>query len=190
MVADKNRAWLDGLYSLLTLAPEAKLLVCVCDLGHICGAIEDQRQKTVLVDFGDHLADFDRLGRADQLFAKDRVIGAALTSLRSVEDMPQAHRDRLFFVRFEDLVSNPVGCMEKTFAWMGVTPLKIDPNNLKQPTAESDSHYRGKYPHSFKTRIEAPKPHLIPARTQALIETGYDGVYQAYYPDRPPKPAA
>lgn len=190
VVADKNRAWLHSLDMLLRLAPEAKLLVCVRDLGQICGSIEDQHQNTVLLDFADHLADYDRLGRADQLFAKDRVIGAALTSLSAVQDMPQEQRDRLFFVRFEDLISNPVGCMEKTFAWIGVPPLKIDPNNLTLPTPESDSHYRGKYPHGFKTRIEAPRLHAIPARTQALIETGYDWYYQAYYPDRMPKSAS
>jgi sulfotransferase len=33
------------------------------------------------VDFIDHLADFDRFGRADMLFAKDKTIGAPLISL-------------------------------------------------------------------------------------------------------------
>jgi hypothetical protein len=78
MVVDKNRAWLHCIELLLHLAPEARLLVCVRELGQIYGSIEAQHQNTILLDFIDHLADYDRFGRADVLFAKDKAIGAPL----------------------------------------------------------------------------------------------------------------
>ena len=187
VVIDKNRAWLHCIEMVLTLAPEAKLLVCIRDLAQICGSIEARHQKTILVDFIDHLADYDRLGRADMLFAKDKVIGAPLISLAAVQDLPDSVKQRLFFVRFEDLVGDPVACMERIHGWIGVKPFKINPAKLTVGISESDSHYRLKYPHSQSTRVTAPAPHVLPPRTQALIETAYGWFYQAYYPDRAPR---
>jgi sulfotransferase len=123
VVVDKNRAWLHGIEMLMQLPPEAKLLVCIRDLGQIYGSIEKQHQKTILVDFVDHLADYDRLGRADMLFAKENVIGAPLVSLNAVQDLPEAVKQRLFFVRFEDLVSAPVASMSRVYEWLGLPTL-------------------------------------------------------------------
>lgn len=111
MVADKNRAWLHCIEFLLQLDPQAKLLVSIRELGQVYGSIEAQHQKTILIDFIDHLADFDRFSRADQLFAKDKAIGAPLSSIQAVQDFPQAVKDRIFFVRFEDLMARPAETM-------------------------------------------------------------------------------
>lgn len=47
VVVDKNRAWLHCLEMLLAIAPEAKLIVCIRELGQIYGSIEAQHQKTM-----------------------------------------------------------------------------------------------------------------------------------------------
>ena len=49
-VVDKNRAWLHAIELLLHIEPEAKLIVCLRDLGQIYGSIEAQHQRTILVD--------------------------------------------------------------------------------------------------------------------------------------------
>jgi sulfotransferase len=184
-VVDKNRAWLHCIEMLMQLAPEAKLLVCIRDLGQIYGSIEAQHQKTILVDFIDHLADYDRLGRADMLFAKDKVIGAPLVSLAAVQDLPDSVKARLFFVRFEDLTADPVGCMERIHKWIGVQPVVVDPAKLTVGVSESDSHYRLKFSHRQSKRVIAPGQHVLPPRTQALIKAAYGWFYQTYYPDHP-----
>ena len=48
----------------------------------------------ILLDFIDQLADFDRFGRADMLFAKDQAIGKSMISLHAVQDLPNAVRQR------------------------------------------------------------------------------------------------
>jgi sulfotransferase len=58
-VVDKNRAWLHAVELLLSIEPDAQLVVCLRELGQIYGSIEAQHQRTILVDFIDHLADFD-----------------------------------------------------------------------------------------------------------------------------------
>jgi sulfotransferase len=189
-VVDKNRAWLHCVELLLQIEPQAKLLVCLRELGQIYGSIEAQHQRTIFLDFIDHLADFDRFGRADQLFAKDKTIGAPMISLHAVADLPKAVQDHLYFVRFEDLVAQPAACMSHIYAWLGLSAFKIDPDNLaSMGPPESDSHYRMKYLHTQSERVARPKRHEIPLRIQAQIETACAWYYQLYYPQKVVSPA-
>jgi sulfotransferase len=181
-VVDKNRAWLHAIELLLHIEPEAKLIVCLRDLGQIYGSIEAQHQRTILVDFIDHLADYDRFGRADMLFAKDKAIGAPLISLHAVPDLPKAVQERLYFLRFEDLVTQPVACMSHLYAWLELAPHQINPQQLSKGIPESDSHYHMKYPHRQASEIKPPQRHDIPPRIQAQIESAYGWFYQSYYP--------
>ncbi len=183
-VVDKNRAWLHAIELLLHIEPQAKLIVCLRERGQIYGSIEAQHQRTILVDFIDHLADFDRFGRADMLFAKDKAIGAPLISLHAVPDLPKVVQDRLFFVRFEDLVEKPAACMSHLYAWLGLSPFEINPAKLAIGIRESDSHYHMKYTHQQSERISKPKMHDIPPRIQAQIESAYAWFYQMYYPGK------
>ena len=181
-VVDKNRAWLHAVEMLLHIEPDARLIVCLRELGQIYGSIEAQHQRTILVDFIDHLADFDRFGRADILFAKDKAIGAPLISLHAVPDLPKSVQQRLYFVRFEDLMERPAACTEHIYAWLDLPPHPIDPEHLTTGVRESDSHYHMKYTHAQAQRIVAPKKHEISPRIQTQIETAYAWFYQLYYP--------
>ena len=183
-IVDKNRAWLHAIEMLLHIAPEAKLIVCLRELGQIYGSIEAQHQKTILVDFIDHLADFDRFGRADMLFAKDKAIGAPMISLHAVPDLPEAVRKRLYFLRFEDLIEQPVARMAHLYSWLGLSPFQINPDKLTIGLQESDSHYHMKYPHRQSQRIVKPNKHEIAPRIQAQIETACAWYYQLYYPKK------
>jgi len=182
LVVDKNRAWLHCIEFLLHLDPEAKILVPVRELGQVYGSIEAQHQKTILVDFIDRLADFDRLGRADQLFAKDKAIGAPLSSIQAVQDLPQSVKERLYFVRFEDLMASPAETMQKVYRFLGVADHAIDAEKLTVRPHESDSHYRYKYRHRQQARIGAPQPHAIPVRIQRQIQQVNAWYYEWFYP--------
>jgi sulfotransferase len=189
VVVDKNRAWLHAVELLLQIEPNAKLIVCVRELGQVYGSIEAQHQRTILMDFIDHLADFDRAGRADMLFAKDKAIGAPLISLHAVPDLPKAVQERLYFLRFEDLVEQPTQLMSQIFQWLDVSPLQINPERLaSMGPQESDSHYGMKFPHRQSECLVKPKIHDIPPRIQAQIETACAWYYQYFYPKREAAP--
>jgi sulfotransferase len=189
-VVDKNRAWIHAIELLLKIEPEAKVIVCLRDLAQIYGSIEAQHQRTILLDFIDHLADYDRFGRADMLFAKDKVIGAPLIALHAIPDLPAEVREHIYLLRFEDLVDRPVACMSHLYAWLGVSPFVIDPEHLKiVGPREGDSHYRMKYLHNRAARVAKPSPHVVPARIQSQIETAYAWYYQFYYPKSGPPTA-
>ncbi len=187
VVADKNRAWLHCIEFLLHLNPDARLVISIRELGQIYGSIEAQHQKTILLDFIDHLADYDRFGRADQLFAKDKAIGAPLSSIQAVQDLPQSVKDRLYFVKFEDLMSKPAETMAALYQWLGVVPHQIDPKKLTVRPHESDSHYRHKYLHRQQSKIAPPKQHNIPPRIQNLIGQACGWYYEWFYPEHKKK---
>lgn len=135
------------------------------------------------MDFIDHLADFDRAGRADALFAKDQAIGAPLISLHAVPDLPKAVQQRLFMLRFEDLVDEPAAQMSQIYSWLGLSPFKINPEKLSlMGPQESDSHYGMKFLHTQSDRVRRPRQHHIPPRIQAQIETGCAWYYNYFYP--------
>jgi len=182
-LVDKSRAWLHAIELLLQIAPEAKLVVCIRELGQIYGSIEAQHQRTILVDFIDHLSDFDRFGRADMLFAKDKAIGAPLLSLNAVQDLPISVQQRLYFLRFEDLMARPAAGMSHLYAWLGLSPFETNPQRLTIGVRESDSHYHMKYLHRQFEHIAVPARHDIPARIQAHIEKACAWYYDLYYPN-------
>lgn len=182
MVVDKNRAWLHCIEFLLHLEPEARLLVPIRELGQIYGSIESQHQQTMLLDFIDHLADYDRFGRADQLFAKDKSIGAPLSSISAIQDLPQSIKDRIYFVKFEDLMAQPADTMRMVYRWLGMPEHVIDPNDLTVRPHESDSHYRFKYRHVQQARVATPRAHNIPARIQSRIQLAHAWYYDWFYP--------
>ena len=190
VVVDKNRAWLHAVELLLQIEPQAKLIVCLRELGQIYGSIEAQHQRTILMDFIDHLADYDRFGRAEMLLSKDKAIGAPLISLHAIPDLPKAAQERLYFLRFEDLVERPAELMAQIYAWLGVAPLRIDPDRLTIMGApESDSHYGMKYPHTQSERVARPRKHEVPPRIQAHIETTCAWYYHFFYPKQAVSPA-
>jgi sulfotransferase len=108
-----------------------------------------------------------------------------LISLHAVPDLPRQVQEHLYFVRFEDLMTQPVACMSHLYDWLGVSPLSINPAQLQVGPQESDSHYHMKYSHKQASQITAPKRHEIPPRIQALIESAYAWYYQLYYPKLP-----
>lgn len=182
VVVDKNRAWMHSVEMLFDLTPNARLLVPIRELGQIYGSIEAQHQKTILLDFIDHLADYDRFGRADQLFAQDKAIGSPLAAIRAVEELPQAVKDRLYFVKFEDLMCNTVNTMNSIFRWLELPTGLTDYSRLETRPHESDSHYHWKYLHEQKTELASPARHMIPPRIQNRIEQVHAWYYRWFYP--------
>ena len=192
VVVDKNRGWLRNFEYLLAVEPDARLLVCVRELGQIYGSIEAQHQRTILIDFPDHTANHDRYNRADALFAKEGVIGNPLRALEAVQDLPVAIQQRIHLVIFERLTRDPNAALADICRFLELPQQRIDPKKLTVQPHESDSHYRHKYPHRQYASIELPTQHAIPNRIQAEIEKTYAWYYDHFYPDwkRTSAPAA
>lgn len=181
-VVDKNRGWLHHLETVQHLDPRVKMLVCVRELGQIYGSIEAQHQKTILLDFPDHLANLSRHSRADQLFAEQGVIGGPLRSIEALQDLDTQRQQSLYYVVFEHLMQDPVTVMHGIYEWIGLPPAQFDPQALTVKPHESDSYYRFKYRHQTRPQIQPPTPHPIPQRIQTQIQQNFPWFYQTFYP--------
>jgi len=185
-VVDKNRGWLHHIETLHHLDPNVRMLVCVRELGQIYGSIEAQHQKTILLDFPDHLANLSRYDRADKLFAAQGVVGGPLRSIEALRDLDATLQQHLYYVVFEHLMQEPVTVMQGIYEWLGLPPNKFDPQALSVKPHESDSYYRFKYTHQTRSSITPPTPHTIPQRIQAQIQQQFPWFYQTFYPGLAP----
>lgn len=181
-VVDKNRGWLQHIETVNHLDPNFRMLVCVRELGQVYGSVEAQHQKTLLLDFPDHLANLSRGDRAEKLLASEGIIGAPLRSIAALQDLDSQLQARLYYVVFEQLVTEPLVVMQGIYDWLGIPAAVFDPKNLMVKPHESDSHYRCKYLHNTHTQIQPPSPHLIPARIQSQIQEQFGWFYQTFYP--------
>lgn len=182
LVADKNRGWLNQMDMACLLSPDCRMLVCVRELGQIVGSIEAQHQKTLLLDFPDHLAALSRYDRADKLLAKEGVVGGPLRAIEAMQDVPEEMRQRTYYVVFEHLMQEPDAVLADIFKWLGLRPAPVDWKNLPVRPHESDSHYRCKYPHAVRTELRPPAAHPAPPRIQAELVRNFAWFYQTFYP--------
>lgn len=181
VVVDKNRAWLRMFEYLLSIEPEARLLVCVRELGQVFGSIEQQHQRTILLDFVDHSADVDPFERSEKLFGTQGAVGHPLASVRAIEYLPAEAQRRILVVKFEELLAKPVEKMQEIYEWIGVDSFSIDKNHLKTRPSESDSHYRFKFPHHQSPAIHGPTYHQIPHRIQTALQDAHSWFYDKFY---------
>ena len=87
-------------------------------------------------------------------------------------------------------MERPAELMAQIYAWLGVAPLRIDPDRLTIMGApESDSHYGMKYPHTQSERVARRRKHEVPPRIQAHIETTCAWYYHFFYPKQAVSPA-
>ena len=79
----------------------------------------------------------------------------------SIERLYQVFREginqKMLFIRFEDLTSNPQKEIDRVYDYLGVNPFAHDFNNVQQITVEDDSVYGIYGDHNIKSKIEPLK---------------------------------
>lgn len=194
VVVDKNRSWLRMIDTVKLLDPDFRMLVCVRDLRQVFGSIEAQHQKTLLLDFPDHMAPHSAYERADALLGKEGVIGAPLKSIEYLlQDVAPKLREQVGFVAFEALTHDPVETMRLLYRWLDVEPMSFNPQQLAVAPHESDSYYRWKYRHNTHADIRPPALHAISPRIEQEILKNFAWFFEQFYadspkPDETPKP--
>lgn len=189
LVADKNRSWLGMIQTVQLLDPDFRMLVCIRDPIQILGSIEAQHQKTLLLDFPDHMAPNSAWFRGDALFSNNGVVGGPLRAIENLQDIADdcGIKERVFFVIFERLMNDPVGEMSRIFDWLELPECTINPASLPVKPHESDSYYRYKYRHATHSKISPPPPHRISPRIAREIFHKYRWFYENFYPEAYPE---
>lgn len=185
---DKNRGWLHQIEVIKELYPEFKMIVTLRDLRHVYASMERRHRNTALIAplGGGNFVD----SRAAAFFDGDSgICGSALSALQNLRDVPNViagtDKQHLFFLRYEDLMANPQEVMSSLFNFVGVKDCKLDFDNIKQVTQESDSHYRFKYMHKIKSNLSPANQDLSDITPSVINEIAgrYSWYYRTYYPD-------
>lgn len=183
IVVDKNRAWLGMIDLASVLDPASRIIVCVRELGQLFGSIENQHQKTILLDSGDRTAGMNPYGRATAYFKDGGLVASCLSNLESsIEDLDDSIRSRIYYLKYEDLLADPITTMKTVFGFLHIEEITIDPENLTTVLHEADSHYRYKFTHNTHNKIRPAAQHRIPRRTQTGIQGQHEWFYRVFYP--------
>lgn len=182
-IVDIHPQWLQHLELLNLLDPNCRMVVCVRELGQICAAIETQHQKTLLLDFPDKLAPRSRAERATQLFLPQGVVGSVLQSLEQLQDLEENLQQKIFYVVYEHLMSNPNEVLTELVNWLKLAPISLDLTkiNLQLP---SYSESGGKYVEETYNPHQPLVYHTIPNRFEVTIKQNFPWFYRIFYPGR------
>jgi sulfotransferase len=158
VVFDKSRGWLSLLEMAETLLErKAKVLVPVRDLREIAASWEKLwRQTSKTRQRGEEpqfYYEFQSVeGRCDVWVRGDQPIGLAFNRIKDA--VQRGFRDRMHFVHFEKLTSNPKNTLNAIYDFLGEERFQHDFDHVKQITWEDDAVYGMKGLHDIRSKVE------------------------------------
>lgn len=165
VVFDTNRIWCAKLSAIVDIWPNAKIIACVRQCGHIMDSIERVIQNNALEPAG--LVKFDPCSsvyqRAQILSAHDGLMGFSWGALK--EAYHSEHADRLMLLRYETLTSSPKTAVDAVYEFMGEQLFPHDFNNIAVPDfSEHDARVGTPGLHRLKHMIapQMPRVPIIP----------------------------
>lgn len=179
-VVDQNPNWLGHLETLHSLDPNFRMFICVRELGQVLGEIENQHQKTLLLDFPEHLAHLSHRDRANHLLSETGIIGVPLRSLQNIQDVDLAIQQHLYYIVFEHLIANPQQVLTGILQWLGLPNLELNLDLLKNLPAP---YSQPKYPTDDQRDLltQLPTYTISPSLDQTL-KKNYPWFYRTFYP--------
>jgi sulfotransferase len=162
VVFDKCRGWLAGLETLeIILERKAKVLVPVRDLRDVLASFEKLWRKNVgttqIPQEKAYPLQFQSLeGRCDVWLQKGEPVGLAY--MRIEDALARGFRDRLHFVRFEDLTRRPRDTMKGIYDFLGEKHFEHNFDHVEQVTWEDDDVHGMKGLHDIRSKVEPIEP--------------------------------
>ena len=142
VVFDKSRSWLAYLeMAEAILGRPAKVLVPVRDLRDVLASFELLWRTTAATGQADqeaaHFFEFQTVeGRCAVWTRGDQPVGLAFNRIKDA--IRRGYRDRMHFVRFEDLTREPGKTLDAIYAFLGEAPFPHDFDHIEQVTREDD----------------------------------------------------
>jgi sulfotransferase len=142
-VIDKSRAWAINYAFLNSFYPNPKIICMVRDLRDIVASMEKNYQKYP------EKAEMNLEERLNAVTVGQRVTfwlqNAPVDTLNRLREViRRGWGEKMLFVRFEDLASNPEKEMKRVYKYLEIPYYKHDFENIKQVTFEDDK-FHGRY---------------------------------------------
>jgi sulfotransferase len=175
VVFDKCRGWLSLLEMAETLlGHKAKVLVPVRDLRDIITSFEKlwrETSKTSQIAQEHHFYhEFQTVeGRCDVWVRGDQPVGLAFNRIKDA--LHRGFRDRMHFVHFEQLTSNPDKTLRGIYEFLDETPYAHDFDRVEQITWENDEVHGMKGLHDIRSKVEPVKSQYLQIIGKQAAET-------------------
>ena len=158
VVCDKNRGWSHYFEWVEQWCENPKMICMVRDLRSIIASMEkayrNSRHTPVGPDDPAALQGMTAGARAKH-WLNTQPVGLALQ--RTADLFQRGVADKVLFVRYEDLTTNPSGTMAKVYDFVGEESFDHDFDNLAKEVAEDCSLFGPYGNHDVKAKVTAPK---------------------------------
>lgn len=161
-IFDKSRSWLAHLeLAEAVLGRKAKVLVPVRDVRDVLASFEKLWRKTAatrqIAQESKHYFDFQTVeGRCRIWALGEQPVGLAYNRIKDA--LQRGFRDRMHFVRFEELTQSPEQTVRQAYEFLGEEYFPHDFEHVEQVTQEDD-HVHG-FPglHEIRSKVEPVPP--------------------------------
>lgn len=161
IICDKSRGWTNYIPLIESLLEhKAKILVPIRSIPDIMASIEKLHRKTSAIrqppGEADNYFQMQTLaGRCEIWGQQNSFFGLAYARIKSAID--SGYKDRMHFIEFEDLTSDPKNTMNKIYDFLEEERIDHDFNNVKQVTVEDDSLHGYVGLHDIRPKVEYKK---------------------------------
>lgn len=154
-VLDKSRGWGVHYNFLNFFYPNPKIVCMVRDLRSIYSSMEkkfrdNQHLDNTIVDHS-QMKGTTTEKRID-IWSNSQPIGLAIERLYQI--FKERNNDKILFVRYEDLISNPQSQMDRIYTFFELESFEHNFDKIEQMTKEDDSIYGIYGDHKIKNKIE------------------------------------
>jgi len=181
---DKSRGWgyhrdfLDFFY------PDPKIVCMIRDPRAIFSSMEKNFRKNPEQDKGivNHaeMAGVTTEQRID-MWAAGVPVGMALQRLYQI--VKEGNDQKMLFVKYEDLMKNPQGEMDRIYKYLDIPSYTHDFDNIQQITQEDDEVYGAYGDHTIKPKLTPVKPdwnEVLGKSAAAWIRSNYTWFYEYF----------
>jgi sulfotransferase len=162
VIFDKARSWLAHLeMAEAVLGRKAKVLVPVRDVRDVLASFEKLWRSNAALrqapQEGQHYFEFQTVeGRCKLWACADQPVGLAYNRVKDA--LQRGFRDRMHFVRFEELTQRPAETMRGIYEFLGETPFEHDFEHVEQITREDDEVHGLIGLHTIRSKVEPIAP--------------------------------
>ncbi len=164
VVFDSSRFWCARLPLLARLFPEAKMIVCVREIGWVLDSFERLYRKNNMRPSA--IYNWDSGGtvysRTTSLGQPNGVVGFAINAVQEAVASEEA-KGRLLLVDYESFCKNPEGTVRKIYEFIGEEWFEHDFKNVEYDAGEFDKALGAEGLHTVRGAIEwQPRASILP----------------------------
>jgi sulfotransferase len=166
LVIDKGRGWLSLIEMLVFILEDTpKIIVPVRNLSEIFSSFEKLWRKNAgcsqwNFEQSDYFKSQTVEGRCDIWASNSQPTGLAYNRVKDA--ISRGYKDKLLFLEFDELTSQPHQAMKKVYNYLEIPQFKHDFNNIEQYTQEDDEGIH-RIPDLHKIR-----PQVLPVRHDSV----------------------